>query len=220
MAYTYAQLEQIWINAGGSRSTAPMAAAIAWAESSGNPQATSPNPDGGTNVGLWQLDTPGGGGAGFSASQLADPTVNAAAAVRASNNGTNWSTWETYATGAYKGYLSPGTTPDSNVPTATLTAATVAASAASTSTCLIGFTTPSVLGIGGGTVCLLSKANMRSIIGAGLITGAGFIVLVSAVLIVGIGLKQEAVKQVAGPVGKLVRTPAGRSSRSSAGGSA
>lgn len=42
----------------GFRGTAGgIAVAIAQAESSGEPDALSKNPDGGTNVGLWQIDT-------------------------------------------------------------------------------------------------------------------------------------------------------------------
>lgn len=93
--YTSTELQQLWTSAGGSSAKASVAACIALAESSGNPKATSSNPDGGTNVGLWQLDTPGGGGAGYTVAQLQDPATNAKAAVAASSNGTNWSTWST-----------------------------------------------------------------------------------------------------------------------------
>lgn len=116
MAYTFAQLETVWINAGGSSVEAPIAAAVAMAESSGNAAVTSGNPDGGTNVGLWQLDTPGGKGAGYSVSQLQDPETNAKVAIAGSNNGKDWSAWETYVTGAYRQFLS-------NVSPAALTAA-------------------------------------------------------------------------------------------------
>lgn len=206
--YSYAQIQQLWINAGGSAATAPLAAAVAMAESSGRAAITSPNPDGGTNVGLWQLDTPGGGGAGFTAAQLADPATNALAAVKASGGGANWGTWATYVDGSYKAFLNSSTTPDPNVPAASaaaegsaglVTAATTATAVASASTCLIGFTSPSVLGIGGGTVCILSKQAMRSLIGGGLLVAAGSLALAGAVLVVGIGLGQSRVRAVAGP---------------------
>jgi len=187
-AYSYAQLEQLWINNGGSSASAPVAAAVAYAESNGVPGATSLNPDGGVNVGLWQLDTPGGGGAGFTQAQLADPNLNAATAVRVSRNGADWSTWATYASGAYRAFLSPGTTPDPNVPAASAATSATAQSAASASTCLVGFTAPSVLGIGGGTVCILSKANMRSIAGAAMLVSGGFLVFGGAVLLAAVGL--------------------------------
>jgi hypothetical protein len=89
------ELKALWILAGGSPSTAAVAACIASHESSGDASVTSPNPDGGTNVGLWQLDTPGGVGAGYTVDQLKDPLLNARVAVKGSANGTNWSDWAT-----------------------------------------------------------------------------------------------------------------------------
>ena len=103
--YSHAQLEQLWTASGGSSGTANVAAAIAQAESSGNKDVTSSNPDGGTNVGLWQLDTKGKG-AGYTVAQLQDPTTNAHVAIMGSSNGTDWSAWATYASGAYRKFLS------------------------------------------------------------------------------------------------------------------
>lgn len=97
-------LTSLWTGNGGAASTANVAAAVALAESSGQAGATSSNPDGGTNVGLWQLDTKGVG-AGYSVEQLKDPATNARVTIMGSANGTNWSAWETFATGAYKKYL-------------------------------------------------------------------------------------------------------------------
>jgi hypothetical protein len=92
--YSNAQLQALWIQAGGSPATAAHAACIAEHESSGNPGSTSPNPDGGTNVGLWQLDTRGVG-AGYSATELANALNNARITVMATKNGTDWSEWAT-----------------------------------------------------------------------------------------------------------------------------
>lgn len=93
--FNHAQLETLWVSSGGSQGTANRAAAQAQAESGGNSTATSGNPDGGTNVGLWQLDTPGGKGAGHTIEQLKDPTTNAQVAIMGSSNGTDWSAWAT-----------------------------------------------------------------------------------------------------------------------------
>jgi hypothetical protein len=71
------------------------AACHAIQESSGNALVTSPNPDGGTNVGLWQLDTPSGKGAGYTVAQLQNAALNAKVAVSASSDGTDWSAWAT-----------------------------------------------------------------------------------------------------------------------------
>jgi hypothetical protein len=101
---TKEQIKALWTGNGGSPATAPIAAAIAEAESSGRTQVTSPNPDGGTNVGLWQLDTKGAG-AGHTIEQLQDPATNARVTIMKSANGSNWGPWETWHTGAYKKYL-------------------------------------------------------------------------------------------------------------------
>lgn len=99
-----AALRSLWTANGGDPSAANVAAAIAMAESSGRPDATSGNPDGGTNVGLWQLDTRGVG-SGYSIGQLSDPATNARVTVMGSHNGTNWSPWQTYVQGTYRQYL-------------------------------------------------------------------------------------------------------------------
>lgn len=86
---------------------AVIAAAIAMAESSGRVAVTSPNQDGGTNVGLMQLDTPHGAGAGHSVAELQHPIINMQVAYKASAHGTNWSAWQTWTQGTYKQFL-PG----------------------------------------------------------------------------------------------------------------
>jgi hypothetical protein len=91
-AYGLADLQSLWISQGGSGQTAFEAANVAMAESTGRPAVTSPNPDGGTNVGLWQLDT-NGVGAGYTIEQLQDPGTNARITVMHTANGTNWSQW-------------------------------------------------------------------------------------------------------------------------------
>lgn len=80
------------------------AAAIGMAESSGRTKVTSPNPDGGTNVGIWQLDTKGVG-SGYTIAQLQDPLTNAKVMAKGSDNGQNWGDWATYASGAYGPFM-------------------------------------------------------------------------------------------------------------------
>ena len=92
--YTHAQLMTLWTLNGGSSATANNAACHAIQESSGRSWVTSPNPDGGTNVGLWQLDTKGKG-AGHSVADLQNPDTNARLAVLGSRNGTDWTAWAT-----------------------------------------------------------------------------------------------------------------------------
>lgn len=93
--YSNAALQNLWKMAGGNPSAAAVAACIAQHESGGNAGVTSGNPDGGTNVGLWQLDTPGGKGAGYSVAQLQNALTNARVAVAGSSNGADWSAWAT-----------------------------------------------------------------------------------------------------------------------------
>ena len=104
--YSYAQLEGLWINAGGPRDLAPTAAAIAEAESGGNSDAR--NPSGAS--GLWQiLGNPFPGNA-------FDPATNARMAVAkwkdAPGGGQNFSPWVTFTDGSYRAYLSGVVLPD------------------------------------------------------------------------------------------------------------
>lgn len=82
----------LWITQGGSIASAPMALARAYSESSLGDTETSANPDGGTNVGLYQLDTRGVG-SGYSVSQLSNPVTNTRITVDATKNGQDWSDW-------------------------------------------------------------------------------------------------------------------------------
>jgi predicted dienelactone hydrolase len=90
--YSSLELQALWSSQGGAQNTSFEAAQIALAESSGNPLATSSNPDGGTNVGLWQLDTKGVG-AGYTVAQLQDPATNARITIMHTANGTSWAQW-------------------------------------------------------------------------------------------------------------------------------
>lgn len=210
--YTYAQLEGLWIQNGGSPATAPIAAAIAEAESSGNTAATSPNPDGGTNSGLWQLDTKGKG-AGLTATQLQDPNVNASAAVEGSKNGTDWSAWETYANGAYKAFLNSSTTPSTGgLPTSanTVTAAqsSAAAAAANPNVCVIPYPTINLVitTVGGG--CILKKSQARAIIGGACLAVAAVVALAAAAILAAAAFERsgaaQAVAQAVPPVRAVV----------------
>jgi hypothetical protein len=92
--YTSADLQQLWTANGGDPGRARNAACHAMQESSGNAAVTSSNPDGGVNVGLWQLDTRGKG-AGYTVAQLQDPATNARVTIMRTNNGRDWSAWAT-----------------------------------------------------------------------------------------------------------------------------
>jgi hypothetical protein len=85
--YSYTQLMNLWIQAGGSKLNAAMAAAVAMAESAGNPNATNNNGNGSIDRGLWQINSVHGSQSTY------DPVANARAAIQISNNGTTWRPW-------------------------------------------------------------------------------------------------------------------------------
>ena len=99
--FTYSQLEGLWIQAGGSRARAPLMAAIAEAESGGDPGATG----GVGEKGLWQINPHAWG-------SLAtyDPLGNARAAVHILGV-QGLSAWSTYTNGDYRAFLNTSTTP-------------------------------------------------------------------------------------------------------------
>lgn len=92
--YSYSQLEGLWTSNGGSTSMAPVMAAIAMAESSGNPDAR--NPSGAT--GLWQIMP------GWGKYSTTDPNLNAQGAVHILSV-QGLTAWSTYTNGAYKKFL-------------------------------------------------------------------------------------------------------------------
>jgi hypothetical protein len=90
-----AQLEALWMAAGGAPRTAHTAAEIAMAESGGNQYAVSSTDD----IGYFQINKPVWG----PAMATFDPYGNARAAVIISRDGTDWYPWTTYTSGAYQG---------------------------------------------------------------------------------------------------------------------
>jgi hypothetical protein len=115
--YTFSQLEQLWLNAGGSPTFKVLMAAVAEIESGGRSDAL--NPSGAT--GIWQIEWPLHKGivpAATSQQALYDPQVNAEAAVKLSGNAfaginSNWLVDETPAGAALAlarqhGYDGPG----------------------------------------------------------------------------------------------------------------
>jgi hypothetical protein len=85
------------------------AAAVAMAESRGNPSAqnivTNPAPGNGPerSFGLWQINTLAH--PQYPEHLLLDPTYNAQAALAISQGGTNWTPWSTYNHGDYRQYM-------------------------------------------------------------------------------------------------------------------
>jgi peptidoglycan hydrolase-like protein with peptidoglycan-binding domain len=98
----YTRAELVTLTASIGFPDPALAAAVAMAESGGNPYAVG---DGGTSFGLWQIHMPAH--PEFDASKLLEPNYNAHAALLISKSGTDWTPWTTYKTGAYKAYLAP-----------------------------------------------------------------------------------------------------------------
>jgi hypothetical protein len=109
---SFAQLEGLWIQAGGPTAQAPIAAAIALAESGGRPTAVNPTDNNGTqsSFGLWQVST---GTHNPPNPNWANPLTNAQLAVSkytgAQSRGQDpFSPWGTYTSGAYRKTLPSG----------------------------------------------------------------------------------------------------------------
>lgn len=107
--YTLGQLEQLWVKNGGNRGWAPLMAAVAIAESRGNPtaaynttthlggQTKNGNPGRQGATGLWQLEWPlwARAAGATSRTQLYTPNLNARLAVKAWNTSLGTSNWYT-----------------------------------------------------------------------------------------------------------------------------
>lgn len=79
-----------------------LAAAIAYAESGGVPNALA-STSREYSVGLWQINTRAH--PSYTREELSDPIKNAAAAFKISKGGTDWRPWSTFVNGKYKQFL-------------------------------------------------------------------------------------------------------------------
>jgi hypothetical protein len=107
---TFSELYNLARGAGFDEAKARIAAAIALAESSGNPKANCktgmPCASGGPedSRGLWQINIRGN--PKYAGYDLYDPKINAQVAFEISKGGSDFSAWTTFKTGAYQKYLS------------------------------------------------------------------------------------------------------------------
>jgi Lysozyme like domain len=194
---SYAQLKAVWLQAAAgtqyaTNTWATLMAAIAEAESGGNPSITNPSDNNGTQTswGLWQISN---GTHNAPAPNWADPAENASLAIGKLDT-QGLTAWGTYDTGAYKAFLSSKTAPDTaNIPpgpsavtTAAITAASQSDAACAWSVGWGGIPGTSWLNdifgsggnVGGGELCLLSKPQARALAGAALLGIGGLITLV------------------------------------------
>lgn len=110
--YTFTDLQKLWIAQGGAKNKSVLAAAVAMAESHGDPNAQHRNSNGTIDRGLWQINSVHG------AQSTLDPYANARAAIAISKNGTDFRPWTTFRTGAHIPFLR-GHANDVNVTTET-----------------------------------------------------------------------------------------------------
>ncbi len=105
-AYDFGELETLWRRAGGPAKQAPVMAAVALAESGGNPRASHRNKNGSTDRGLWQINSVHGYPAGSSF----QPLQNARQAV-AVYHSQGFRAWSSYTNGTYRSHLAAGVSP-------------------------------------------------------------------------------------------------------------
>jgi hypothetical protein len=122
MALSQSDIYSLAKAAGLTDSRAKVAAAVAMAESGGNPNAHNSKPPD-DSYGLWQINMLGGLGParrkslGLSAnSDLYNPQTNAKAMKQISSNGGNFSPWSTYTNGSYLKFMNKEVKDDSNDP--------------------------------------------------------------------------------------------------------
>jgi hypothetical protein len=99
------QLEALWIAAGGPRNMAHTMAAVAMAESGGNPQSVGVATSGGRARGLWQIMLPANNA--YMHGSPEDPLANARAAV-AIFHAQGIRAWEAYTNGSYRRFMGLG----------------------------------------------------------------------------------------------------------------
>ncbi len=131
---SFRQMIALAVRAGFTITQAVTAAAIGMAESGGRTAVTSPNPDGGTNVGWLQIDSTNAPNA-----NLSDPLVNAREAKKLHDAAGGFGDWATYVGGQYSLYL----------PAAQAAAANLHAEAGSAPGGLGGLVDKIISGIGG-----------------------------------------------------------------------
>lgn len=216
----FSQIEQLWTSNGGDPGWAPFMAAVALAESGGNPQAKNDNASTGDySIGLWQINYFGNLMASRTAqygspqSLQADPNAQAKAAIDLfGNNGAgigNWKGDKAYnawvaagrpqkpSAATVNGWLS-GAGVGTGTPGPNVTGGTTAASGAGVgcSSKGGGITIPSlgivssITGFGNINTGLGSACQIKALTGGLLVGAGGFIFLAGALLVASYGLSE------------------------------
>jgi Lysozyme like domain len=202
---SYAQLKGVWLGASKgtryhSNAWASLMAAIAEAESSGDPLATNPTDNNGTQTswGLWQISD---GNHSEPAPNWADPNENAKLAIQ-KLDGQGLSAWGTYTSGAYKWFLSDKTAADltaAGPDAVTQAQATAEAKAGAACAWGIGSLVPNPsffgfhpLGSFQGGICILSKSQARALVGVGIATAGAIVIGLGVAWVVSVGVPEAA----------------------------
>jgi Lysozyme like domain len=119
--YSQNQIAGLALNAGIPSSSLQIASAIAMAESGGDSNSVNPGGPGDPeySVGLWQINIAPNAHPEYSAAQMKNPQLNAAAMFKISSSGTNWYPWGSYTNGSYKQFMLSPITPASTLTTST-----------------------------------------------------------------------------------------------------
>jgi hypothetical protein len=204
--FTYSQLEGLWINAGGPKAVAYIAAAIALAESSGNSAALNKTDNGGTqtSVGLWQVSN----GTHSYPSAWTTPAGNAAEAVaKYQGAGNSFSPWGTYTSGAYKADLNSSTSPDLSVAGGVGATSSSTGAATAEADCLFGLPPIDLVVTSTPEICVISRTEARAVLGAALFAGGMFVTVIGVVLLVGVSKVGGRLGEAAGAVISVAGAP-------------
>lgn len=196
MNYTYSQLEQIWIQAASgtqydTQQWAALMAAIALAESSGDPNSTNPTDNNGTQTswGLWQISN---GDHSQPSPNWSDPVTNAKLAIgKLQSQGLG--AWGTYNSGAYKKYYNGSTPPAGSFP-GNVNASLTGANTTTSNPGLLGLLTSPLSaipqGLSQGFASAFGAANFKDLaIRAGLLILGGILVVVGIIIMSGREIK-------------------------------
>jgi hypothetical protein len=202
--YSYAQLKALWLQAAAgtkyaTNTWASLMAAIAEAESSGNPAARNGSPCG-TNsyaTGLWQICWPLNSKYVPSGdpTNAADNAAGAVAILKAQGLGA----WETYTNGAYKAFLNDATSPNSSGIDPASSSSTAGALPGASSDCVFGCV-PGVPALWGG-FSLFTYGQLRGLIG-GLLIVAGLPIAFAGLRM--LASDMNAAERLAAPVGAVL----------------
>jgi hypothetical protein len=233
---SFAQLEQLWIGNGGSPTWAPVAAAVALAESGGNTEAVNPSDPYGGSFGLWQINGshgPQGEATPAWSAQMFDPNTNAKQAVALSQNGRNWGPWKgdpvaavqvgsstplptqtLYSLLAKSGRSTGGLTASGGGAAAPIVLNTTADQAAGKP--IPGACDDAVYLVNAGPFHLISQCQARALMGGALVAVGGLGMLVAVAIFVAAGFGRSgaaatAAQAIPGPAGAAVKAAKRRS---------